>query len=485
MRRLPWLLCVVGLLAAAAAAPAEEETRYYALRMAGKKVGHVKHVREVAGGKVANTQTMRLKISRAGMPLVVRVEESCLETADGKPLGFESVTDMGLMAMSYEGRIDRGKVTATVTTGGQVKTRSLDWPEGAVLTEGARRIQKAKGLKPGTRYTIRTFMPSLLQSVEAAVVVGETRKVDLLGRVVPLTELTTTVKLATGTMNITEYVDADLEMQKSVMPMMGMEVELIACSRAFALSDDDVVDFLDKLMVASPRPLKGVSEAKAVTYHLAPTTETKLKVPATDNQSVRAAAGGSGTVVVTVRPVAPPQGAAFPYQGDSKAAREALKPTRFLQSDAKTMVSAARKAVGDAPDAADAARRIEAFVRKHIDRKDLSVGYASAPAVLDSGQGDCTEHAVLVAALCRAVGIPARVVCGVAYVPRLGRREHLFGPHAWAEAYVGGKWIGLDAALTYGAGHVTLSTSDGNPEDFFGVCQTLGCFRMARVAVER
>jgi transglutaminase-like putative cysteine protease len=70
-------------------------------------------------------------------------------------------------------------------------------------------------------------------------------------------------------------------------------------------------------------------------------------------------------------------------------------------------VDLAHKAVGDAKDAAQAARRIESFVARYIDNKSMSVGYASAAEVVESRQGDCSEFAVLTAALCRAVGIPA------------------------------------------------------------------------------
>ena len=85
--------------------------------------------------------------------------------------------------------------------------------------------------------------------------------------------------------------------------------------------------------------------------------------------------------------------------------------------------------------------------------------------------------------MCRAVGIPAQVVSGVAYVERFGDRKHIFGPHAWVRAYVGGKWVGLDAALGYNPGRITLSVGDGDLADFFGMVNTLGCFKITKVEV--
>jgi len=83
-----------------------------------------------------------------------------------------------------------------------------------------------------------------------------------------------------------------------------------------------------------------------------------------------------------------------------------MQPNRFLQSDNKQIIKLARRAIGGTKDAAGAVKKIEAFVGDYIENKSLSVGYASAVEVAASRQGDCTEHAVLVAAMCRAVGIP-------------------------------------------------------------------------------
>jgi len=103
------------------------------------------------------------------------------------------------------------------------------------------------------------------------------------------------------------------------------------------------------------------------------------------------------------------------------------------------------------------------------------VGYASALEVVRGREGDCTEHAVLAAALCRAVGLPARVTTGLAYLPA----RNAFGPHAWVQVHIGGRWFSLDAALAgFDAGHIALGFGDGDPLDFFGIVNTLGNVKM-------
>jgi hypothetical protein len=124
-------------------------------------------------------------------------------------------------------------------------------------------------------------------------------------------------------------------------------------------------------------------------------------------------------------------------------------------------------------------QNLENFVRGFIRKKDLSVGYASALEVAKNPQGDCTEHAVLLAALGRANGIPTRVVDGLVYVDRYAGAEHVFVPHAWAQAYVDGGWRSFDAALHgFDAGHIALSTGDGDPWRFYAGFNTLGRLRV-------
>jgi hypothetical protein len=373
---------------------------------------------------------------------------------------------------------------------GSEQKQTQQWPDGALMSEGVRLLTIEKGLKEGLEYTIKVFSPAIMQALEANVKIGARKNVDLLGRVVALTEIKTSLNLPmAGSMVMTEYVDDDHQMQKSVTPAMGMTIEMVACTKEFALGENDVLDVVDKMFLVSPVPLDNVGSAASITYHISATGDTKLTIPPNDNQQVRQL--DDGKVIVTVKPVAAPAGARFPYKGDDEAALEALKPTRFVQSDHKTIIELARRAVGNTKDAAEAARKIEAFVGDYVENRSLSVGYASAAEVAASKQGDCSEFSVLTAAMCKAVGIPAQVVVGIAYVKHFAGLENRFGGHAWVQAYVGGKWIGLDASFRgagrggYDAGHIALASGSGNPEDFFNLVTTMGQFTIDKAIVSK
>lgn len=489
-----------GLALADEPRPAGTETDYLAVFMEGKKVGHAVRSRIVADGKVTTSENVRITISRGNIPVTMDMTETSIETTEGRPLAFEAVQKLSGLAMKVAGTVNnQGVVSLTSSSMGAEQKSKLEWPRGAVMAEGLRLLTLKKGRKEGTSYTAKIFSPGIMQALDTQIRIGPRRNVDLLGRVVPLTEVTSAyVMPGAGEIVSTSYVDDELETQKIIMPLAGMQIEMVACAKAFALGQNDVFEIIDKLFLASPTPLGDVRSAKSIGYLLSPTGGTdSLAIPANDNQSVRKLENGK--VIVVVEPVAAAPGARFPYKGSDKTILEAMKPNRFLQSDRKEIIDLARRAVGRTKDAAEAVRRIEGFVAEYIDNKSLSVGYASATEVAASRQGDCSEHAVLAAAMCRAVGIPAQIATGLAYVEEFAGRQNGFGGHAWVQAYIGGdpasrepgKWVGLDPAFKgtgrggYDPGHIALAIGNGNLEDFFNLVTTLGQFRIDKVMVNR
>jgi transglutaminase-like putative cysteine protease len=114
-----------------------------------------------------------------------------------------------------------------------------------------------------------------------------------------------------------------------------------------------------------------------------------------------------------------------------------LEETPLLCCRHPRVVAAAREAVGDTTDAREAARRIAAYAWDRISSGTPDIGELTALEILERGEGDCSEHALLFATLCRAVGIPTRRCSG--YVC-LG---DTWGKHSWCEIWVGA-WIGVD-----------------------------------------
>jgi transglutaminase-like putative cysteine protease len=145
----------------------------------------------------------------------------------------------------------------------------------------------------------------------------------------------------------------------------------------------------------------------------------------------------------------------------------------------------ARQAAGDETDPARLAIALEKYVHQTIRQKDFATAFATAAEVAQSLQGDCTEHAVLLAALARASGLPARVVMGLVYAA--GQQGFAF--HMWTEVYLHDHWVPLDATLGQGgigAAHLTLGHSNlkDGLASLLPVAQVLGQLKIAVLEIE-
>ncbi|MCD6023509.1 MAG: Transglutaminase-like superfamily protein [Fibrobacteria bacterium] len=112
-----------------------------------------------------------------------------------------------------------------------------------------------------------------------------------------------------------------------------------------------------------------------------------------------------------------------------------------------------------APHAVETTRRIYGFVATSFQYKLGATLFGTSREALRGLKGDCSEAAVLTAALLRAAGIPSRVTLGFATLDR-----GVFIGHAWAEAWIGGAWVGVDPALRQfpaGADRVALLRLSG------------------------
>jgi transglutaminase-like putative cysteine protease len=154
-------------------------------------------------------------------------------------------------------------------------------------------------------------------------------------------------------------------------------------------------------------------------------------------QSARAE--GDGTILLDVTSDSPDTGEAGPEQVEAVY----TKANPLVDSNDSLVVKHMRAAVGDRRDPWEKAVAIMDWVADNVRRKNFQVAFAPAGSVAKDLSGDCTEHAVLLAAMCRAAGIPTRCAVGIVYAEPLGG----FGPHMWNEVYVNRRWVALDSAF--------------------------------------
>jgi len=155
-----------------------------------------------------------------------------------------------------------------------------------------------------------------------------------------------------------------------------------------------------------------------------------------------------------------------PYKGDNALSfgeshgftgeiSKYLQAEELIQSEAPEIKELALKLTEGSKDFWEATCRLSSWVAENIQG---SITGGSALETLQRGEGACGSQSMLLAALCRASGIPARVAWGCVYTPEHGGS---FGHHGWNEIYVGeAGWIPVDATLHESdyldSGHVRL-----------------------------
>lgn len=464
------LLCLST--AAVHAEPPREQ--WFTALLDGRKIGRMEATREVDGEVVRSMQQLSLTLERAGSQVEMSSRSEATERLDGTPLSFAGSSRLSGSASRIAGTLSGTTLRATLHDGHAQSTRELAWPAAALLPEGLRLAGLKAGLAPGTRYKTRAFQDMTLDAVDIVTVVGARETIDLPGGPRDLVRLDQMLDFPGAPLATQAWVDEELTVWKLVMPVFGTDLTLLACDRACAMAPNQGSDVFSRLLMRSPRPLAAGELAGALRYTLKPRNghAGALALPPTTEQHVRLR---GGEVEVVVDRHARPSTEDRPTAADTAA-------TDWLQSTAPDIVALARRGAGDAADAASRMQALETFVRGYITTKNLDVGYASALDVARDPRGDCTEHAVLLAALARALDIPARVVTGLAYAPGFAGSRDAFVPHAWVQAWTGDRWRGYDAALNgFDAGHLALSIGDGDPWRFYAGIGTLGNLLLERI----
>ncbi len=169
---------------------------------------------------------------------------------------------------------------------------------------------------------------------------------------------------------------------------------------------------------------------------------------------------------------------------------EDRRANNLVQSDDPRIVALAKEAAGSRTDPWETAVALEQFVRQYITKHDASNAFSTAVEVAESHAGICTQHGVLLAALARARGIPARVAVGLVYNEGAdGKPDFAF--HLWNEVWIGDRWIPIDGVHGKGgtgAAYLKLADSSLSGEAayscFLPVAQVIGQAKIEILEVE-
>lgn len=382
-----------------------------------------------------STQKSWMKVSRlGGNPVEIRTEQDSLYDAKRNPLETTIRTKLSQNETMIRAEVKPDKI---VFMSKEKITKELPCTEkfdfGVPLAE----IIKTEGLRAGADYTFKILEPLTQSLIDISFQVLQEESILILGERKSLWHVRTTM---TDIFPIVmdEWVDGKGEVWKSVSDAGFLKTTSIRMPKEKALEiSDQNLDIAFSLMIPSNVKFENPQDVQEVTFKVSGIPLATIEsLPFNGSNQLLLELKEDYALVQTRSVVFHEENAVtLPVQGE--AFQRYLVPTTFCQSDDKEIVEAAAGIVSTERNSWSASKKIAEWVSREI-KANYDVGFASAVEILHDREGDCSEHTVLMVALCRAVGIPARAAVGVMY------GQGLFAYHMWPEVYVG-EWVGLDA----------------------------------------
>jgi hypothetical protein len=421
-----------------------------------RKIGfsHSRFHTETTGYRL--TEAVHMRINTMGMIQNINLETESWLNPDFtlKELDFE--INSGRFRFSVRGSVDGNTLQVTTESAGSERRLNIAIKGKLYMFNGILNAIAATDLKPGNKYAFTIFDPaSMGQAAVIAEIIGQ-ELVEIRG----FNQLATKISLNFKGVSQLAWIGKEGEVVKE-KGLLG--ISLIKTDRKEALDGlaiESSQDLTRLASVASNIPLENVEALDML----------KVKIQGIPFKNVQLQ-GGRQTFkesVLTVQKEALTD-LATDHAPENLATLEKifLKPGPFIQSDHQKIRDLAQEILKDAPDASPLkkAQKLLNWVHAHIEKRPV-LSLPDALSTLENRVGDCNEHAVLLAALGRAAGIPTRVEAGLVYLK--GR----FYYHAWNLMYLG-RWVTADSLfrqLPADVSHLRFATGSPSQQlDLMGV----------------
>jgi len=467
------------------------EDRWYVILVNGQRAGYSRVATKRNDQTIESLNFIELGIARGAAEIKLVMKSVQKETLRGEPLGFDVEQQMSLATVMKKGVVRDGRVYITSTEQGRSTENNYEWDPKSKMAWGIALATRTEPIAVGKVFDLWTYdalvRPSGPVRTQLKIVGKET--IDMLGRQVEAfkAEATTYLMAPITTISYVDESGADLRM---TMDMGFIKADLIACSKEYALQKAASPELFIQTVIEMGKPLNP-ERLKRIRYRLnVSDTFSEEMFPTTGMQRViRREDQMVELEVCRIDWNKLKQATSQPVPADIKPYLEA---SAFLDAKNPKIIEQARKAVGAEKDPVRMADLLRRHVSSFIDKKDLTVGLATASEVVQTRQGDCTEHAVLLAAMARAVGIPARCVGGIVYVSAMTGKKYVFGFHMWTQVWLAGQWVDIDGALLQtdcDPSHIVMTimplNEDGMADIAVGILPFIGKTRIEVLETEK
>ena len=456
---------------------------WFVAAVEGQRIGYVqwgakkakKNDRELLVG----VKYQNFTVARFGQIVSQWGEESTIETPDGAILITGMRQGIGKdQALVLSGMVE-GKMLKITGDGAAKGASDTPWPEGVVGCVREPALFKEKKLKVGESFDYPAYIGVVNRVVKMTVTLESEESLSLWPKEPPRKYLRYVTKMeAVGNFKLppaATWVDAEtLEPQKMEFdfPGFGGRVTFLRTTKDAATAPvTRPIELFNAQSIRLDREIAGIHGGRAVVYKVsAPKDDDPGSLfPADARQQVKNLDARAKTFELHVSSSRGPVKGATPLPAPGK---EFLGSNYFVNWDndgVKAHAAAAAKLVPANATDWQKALAVESWVKASMKAFEFSQAMATADNVAKNLSGDCTEYAMLSAAMCRALGVPSRTVLGLVYAPARDGKPYL-AYHMWFEVYAEGQWLPLDATLGLGGvgpGHLKIADHSWHDEKTF------------------
>ncbi len=409
-----------------------------------------------------------INVDRQGQQTAIEIATSSTETPDGELLAFRTDMTSGASKTQTTGRVVDNHLQLKTTTSGKITEETLPWSPGTLGFSATEESLSAAPLLPGGSRSLRALMPATNEIVTIDLVADKYESTPLADHTEDLLRINSSITLPIQSGNDHPpvihselWTNREGQVLKTSLAALHQETYRTTESVALAQPSSRRLDLVIDNTVPVAQSLSNPHDTKRIKYRVRLAGDDPAKA-FTSGGSQQVTSLDPHTAEITVRKI-DLSTIAVPSGNTVSSARlpsaEDRAPNNLIQSDDEQVLALAKAVAPNENDPAKLAVALEKYVNQIVTLKNFSQAFDTAAEVARNREGDCTEHSVLLAALARVRGIPARVAIGLVYQPA----TQSFVYHMWNELWIADHWVPMDATLGRGGiGGAHLKLTDSN-----------------------
>jgi len=411
---------------APASAISRNEDQWWTIMQAKHKIGYAHRILKAAEKGYRLEESVLMRINTMGVVQDMRVRTESDLHADMTLSTFNFDLQSQLFRFVARGVVkDR---EAVIHYGMPTALRKMVMPlqEAPHLSNSMYEILRGKRLKTGDEIVIHVFDPASMGQRPVSIKIMEEEPVVIMGQQIKAW------KLDVDFMGARQFAwlgpEGDVLKEEG---LLGMTLERVSKEQALdGLTLSASSDLTEAASIAANIAIDNPGALTKMTLRLM-NIDTKPLSLHGDRQAFH-----NSRLTIT-RETWPTAVSTRPYPSEINKFTHA---SPFIQSDDPLIRKQVKKITSPNDSNGVRAKKIINWLYRNIEKRPV-ISVPNASETLENRVGDCNEHAVLLAAMARAAGIPAQIEAGLVY--QRGR----FYYHAWNVLYLGGHWITADAVL--------------------------------------